>query len=547
MPDKLLPQHINEIASAPRSAWLGLPDHERISTHIARSEGFAESAATGWGRGVYSLFDEMEDKDPHLFSVLQTRKNGVLARPRKVEPASSSESDREIALWLTKTLEALPSWDAALLHLLDSLGKGMAVLEVIWGYDSGGRVVPVQLKPRNAGRFNFGPAPLSPSRARGNLFLNDFPWTGAARYERGGQEGDTNRPRRKWRSTVDASGRNGGSSGFSSGSASLGDDTSPSSDSEASLLGRRLPDRKFMVMLFNPNDERIYGRGLCERVYWYWWFKKINLKFWVLYNEKFGAPTVVARHDPGLSPVERERLMDVISSLQTDAGIMLPDGISLDLLESNRRGSAETYRELATWCNEEISRAVLGQTLTVGEGSGGGSLALAKVHEAVRFDYIRTDACMLTDTINSQLIRWIVEFNFGQGFQSPRWSIDLSPEIDRQIEVGIDRQLLQMGVPLPLRYFYQKYGRPAAAEGERQLRYDDSNLFQYHLQFGVLTVNEVRSSLGLPPVSWGDKPTSPAAARSDLPAPGGSAGDGPLGEEGIEKRDEARQGGVLGI
>ena len=293
-------------------------------------------------------------------------------------------------------------------------------------------------------------------------------------------------------------------------------------------------------MLFNATDERPYGRGLCERVYWYWWFKKTNTKFWVMFNEKFGAPTVVARHEPGLSPEERERLLEVISTLQADAGVTIPEGITLELLESNRRGSAETYQALAQWCNDEMSRAVLGQTLTVSEGSRSGSLALGKVHEEVRFDYIRTDACLLVEAINTQLIRWIIDFNFGEKFPAPRWTIDLSPEIDRQIEANIDRQLLQMGVPLPLRYFYEKYGRPTVGEGERQLRYDDSNLFQYHLQFGVLTVNEVRASLSLPPVSWGDGPPSPVDTRSSNPTSGDATGDGPLSESEAETREELR-------
>lgn len=216
----------------------------------------------------------------------------------------------------------------------------------------------------------------------------------------------------------------------------------------------------------------------------------------------------------------------MISSLQADAGVTLPEGISIDLLEANRRGSADTFQTLANWCNDEMSRAILGQTLTVGEGSRSGSFALAKVHEAVRFDYIRTDACLLMDAINSQLVRWIVDFNFGVSHPAPRWMVDLSPEIDREVESSIDRQLLQMGVSLPLRYFYDKYGRPAPAEGERQLRYDDSNLFQYHLQFGVLTVNEVRASLGLPPVEWGDRPPTPVAARTSRnPTPAGGAGN----------------------
>ena len=106
-------------------------------------------------------------------------------------------------------------------------------------------------------------------------------------------------------------------------------------------------------------------------------------------------------------------------------------------------------------------------------------------------------------------------------------------------EVKIDRQLLQMGVPLPLRYFYEKYGRSVVVQGERQLRYDDSNLYQYHLQFGVLTVNEVRSSLGLTPVSWGDRPTSPAVVPPGLPTPTTLAGADQILEDELDVRDES--------
>ena len=65
--------------------------------------------------------------------------------------------------------------------------------------------------------------------------------------------------------------------------------------------------------------------------------------------------------------------MDVIESIQIDSGVTIPEGIQLELLEPSRRGSAETYRDLTQWCNDEMSRAVLGQTLTVGEGNRSGS------------------------------------------------------------------------------------------------------------------------------------------------------------------------------
>lgn len=463
MPTRPRPD-LHEFAPAPAQPWAGLFAPRRLGDAVARSEGYAGHFSP------YELFEEMEDKDAHLASALQTRKLGVLARPRRVEATGAGEADARAARWIEATLRDLPGWNAALLHLLDALAKGMAVLEVLWGFDAAGRIVPRALRPRAAARFTW------------------------------------DAPRAEWRLAAPA-----------------GDPLAP---------GRPLPPRKFVFALYGASDERPYGKGLCEKVYWYWWFKKHNTRFWLVYNEKFGAPTVVARHRPGLSDPERARLMEVLEAIQTDSGVTLPEGITLELLEGRRAGGGETYRQLAQWCNDEISRGVLGQTLTSGEGERAGSLALGRVHDGVRQDYLRADAWWLMDAVNSQLVRWLVDLNFGEDVPAPRWRIDLSPELDLEREVTIDRQLLQMGVPLPVGYFYEKYGRPSPAGEGARLQYDDSNLYQYHLQFGILTINEVRRRLGLSPVPWGDQPTSPVDARSLPPTPNGATGEAPPEDNG---------------
>lgn len=431
----------------------------RLSDHIARSEGYAGHASP------YELFEEMEDKDAHLFSLLQTRKLGLLARRPRIEPAGDTPDARAAAEWLRRTLPTLPGWHTALLNLLDALGKGLAVVEILWAYDRTAHLVPAAFKPRAAGRF-----------------------------------------------ALDADSRWG-----------LIDELNPLAPAAP------LPPRKFMLARWNANDDRPHGKGLCEKVYWYYWFKKNNLKFWLVYNEKFGSPTVVARHRAGLSDPERNRLLEVLDSLQNDAGVTVPEGISLELLEAARGGNADTYERLAQWCNAEMARAILGQTLTSGEGERSGSLALGKVHDAVRLDYARADALWLAEIINTQFIRPLIDLNFGASIPAPVWSLDLSTELDLTAEVEVDRQLLRMGIPLPTAYFYEKYNRPAPEPTAPTLTFDDSNLYSYHLQYGILTINEVRAKLGLATVPWGDARPEPAtnlsAARSASNAPRNPAGE----------------------
>lgn len=456
-----LQPELKEFAPPVADPWPGFLGNRRLADHIVRSDGFFWS-------NPYDLFEEMEDKDGHLSSLLQTRKLGVLARPRKVDAAGSGARGQEIAQWVERALISIPGWNGVLLHLLDALGKGMAVAEIMWGFDGEGRLVPREVKPRAQERFSRGPAG-------------------------------------EWRV-----------------------------DETPSATGRLLPPRKFIVALFGASDERPYGKGLCEKLYWYWWFKKNNIKFWLVFNEKFGMPAIVAQHRSGLNDRERERLIEVIESIQNNAGVTIPEGITLELLESKQSGGGETYRSLAQWCNDEMARAVLGQTLTSSEGARSGSLALGEVHNEIRRDYMRADAWLLMDIVNEQLVRPLVELNFGLDVPAPRWTIDTSAELDLASEVGVDRQLLQMGVPLPERYFYEKYGRPAPIGVDAKLQYDDSNVYQYHLQFGILTVNEVRAKLGLAPVAWGDRPTSPVDTSINQPSPGGATG-----EDTRESDDEA--------
>jgi len=47
---------------------------------------------------------------------------------------------------------------------------------------------------------------------------------------------------------------------------------------------------------------------------------------------------------------------------------------------------------------------------------------------------------------------------------------------------------------------------PETPEGEPLLRFNDQDILAYHIENGLLTINEVRSRLNLPAVEWGDVP-----------------------------------------
>lgn len=419
-------------------------------------------------RSVYALFSEMEEKDGHLYSVMQTRLNGLLGLRRRIVPASdASAAARERAAFASVALDCIPRFEAMLRALLDGIAKGFAVVELVWGRTPDGKLAIVDWIAHPQEWFAFD--------EDGELLLLTPPF-------RGGENAaiDPLLLSAPGRSSLPAAG------------------------------ATRPPERKFIALRFGADARNPYGRGLALRAYWYYWFKKNTLKFWAIYNEKFGAPTAVASYAPGTPAEERTRLRELLDSLQTDSSVVLPESVTLSLLEAGRAAGADTYREFLDWCNDETSRIVLGATLTSGEGRRSGSLALGSIHQLVRQDYIDADARLLEGLVNETLLRWLVELNFGNAADLPRMRIETESPQDLVQRLAVDKGLLSLGVALPQGYFYEQYGRPAPTGEDAPLRYDDANFYQYHLEFGVLTVNEVRARLGLGEVPWGSRRTGDA-------------------------------------
>jgi phage gp29-like protein len=303
-----------------------------------------------------------------------------------------------------------------------------------------------------------------------------------------------------------------------------------------------MPERKLLITTFEHPQGPGVPLGLGARAYWYSWFKRTNLRSWGLFNEKFGAPTVVARHPQGLSEDERRTMLEALDCIHHDAGVALPEHIGLTLLEASRPGSADSYRQLAEWCNDEISRIVLGATLTTGEGHRSGSLALGRVHDSIRHEYVMADAAVLEEALD-RLLRWVVDVNLGVDTPAPTITFDTMSHDRLLADAQLDRELVALGLPLSVDDFYDRYNRPRPTPDAAVINYDDRNVFQYHLRYGVLTINEVRARMGLAPVPWGDTRTGTETWAPSSPDPGGeqvraeSDHDGAKGREDPQRDD----------
>ena len=94
--------------------------------------------------------------------------------------------------------------------------------------------------------------------------------------------------------------------------------------------------------------------------------------------------------------------MQALIQIGADAAGIIPDGTTIDFITTEKSGSIDLYERFARYCDEQISKAILGQTLT--SDSGGGSYAQSKTHNDVRHDLTVAGCKALASTLRRDLI-----------------------------------------------------------------------------------------------------------------------------------------------
>ena len=229
------------------------------------------------------------------------------------------------------------------------------------------------------------------------------------------------------------------------------------------VMGVEVPPRKFVIMQYGDSDIP-YGKGLGQRIWWPMWFKKNGVKFWMIFLEKFGMPTVKGKYPPGTDLELQKNLMEAIESIQTDTGVKMPDNMDIEFLEASRAGTA-TYEELCNFMDKQVSKAVLGQTAST-EGTPG-KLGNEKDQADVRQEIIEADADLLDTCLNEQLIKWIVDLNFPGVTAYPKIVTYAHAKPNLESQSKVDKTLaIDIGLPMTKAYFYETYGIPVPQEDE---------------------------------------------------------------------------------
>jgi phage gp29-like protein len=218
--------------------------------------------------------------------------------------------------------------------------------------------------------------------------------------------------------------------------------------------GELLPERKFWHFCTGADhDDEPYGLGLAHWLYWPVFFKRGGIKFWLIFLEKFGQPTSKGTYPRNATPEEKQRLLSALEAVSTDSGVILPEGMVIELLEAARSGTAD-YTALYDRMNQAIAKVTLGQTLTT-EAAGG--QYKADVQMDVRQDIIKADADLVCESFNRGPARWLTDWNYPDAayprvFRRIEDEPDLKPQAERDEIIG------RLGFKPTLKYVQDTYG-----------------------------------------------------------------------------------------
>ncbi len=232
------------------------------------------------------------------------------------------------------------------------------------------------------------------------------------------------------------------------------DDNNLKFRTKENYYGEIVSEKKFLLAQNNPSYNNPYGERTLSRVFWSVTFKKGGLKFWVVFTEKYGMPHLIGKHPRGATQEETNTLADMLEEMVQDAIAVIPDDSSVEIQEANKSSSAEIYEKLIDKMNAEISKAILGQTLTTEIGSTG-SYAASNTHMQVRQDIIDSDKKLVESVIN-QLIRWIYEINYSNE-DIPIFEMYAPEDVDLTLAQR-DKILSETGIKFTKEYFIKTYG-----------------------------------------------------------------------------------------
>lgn len=262
-------------------------------------------------------------------------------------------------------------------------------------------------------------------------------------------------------------------------------------------------------------------------------------------NRRWGMGVPVMEALPGTAPtpeqmVQAQQLAGAARGGE-QAGAATPPGFQLKL--TGISGSLPPTQEFLAWIDRQILRAVLMPHLDLGQGTTGGARSLGEAFIdswTLSLESIGQHVC---DVATRQIAARIVEWNRGTNEAVPQVVVS-GIGSRREVTAESLARLLDAGAlaadPALEAWVRREYRLPERVEMEAPT----GRAYEFDIANGVVTVNERRAQIGLPPVDGGDVLRDPNAAP--IPTPESTTAT-PKAEPVTAKRRRRQADGQLAL
>lgn len=264
------------------------------------------SAAEGDADAYLTLAEEMEERDLHYACELSKRKLAVGRLPSTIEAAADDQKSIDIAD-ACRALVKGPAFRTLVKDLLDGLGKGFSVSEIVWDR-SGARWKPARFEWRDPHFFQFD------LLTRREIRLRD--------------EADL-------------------------------------------INGLALTPYGFITHTPRIKSGLPLRGGLARLSAWAFMCKSYAVKDWLAFAEIYGMPLRLGKYGAGASEPDKDVLRMAVANLGVDAAAIFPDSMQIELIERKSSGGESVFQILAEYLDAQISKGILGQTASSAGGAAG--------------------------------------------------------------------------------------------------------------------------------------------------------------------------------
>ena len=238
------------------------------------------------------------------------------------------------------------------------------------------------------------------------------------------------------------------------------------------------PWEEFADLLFVGNDADL---GLLAKAAPWVIYKRNTTADWAQFSEVFGMPIQEYIYDTD-DEEARARALNDANSIGALATFIHDKDTELQLREAgNKTGTADVYERLVERCNSEISKLILGNTLTT-ESSENGTQALGTVHKKVEDNVAKADREYVLNVLNYDMTD--IFSHMGIDTSGGKFCFPEKKDVDANTKMSILTQLRNtFCLPVDDDYLYEEFGieKPKDYDLQKQRQEEDRKVRQQAL------------------------------------------------------------------